>query len=207
MSIRQPFFGGAVAAFAMAAALSVTPAPAKADNNPYIGDIMMTGANFCPRSWAAAKGQLLAISSNTALFSLIGTTYGGDGRTTFALPDLQGRVATGQGRGPGLSQRSQGQKYGVSTYTLTTQNMPQHSHSVFANNLDGDKAGPGNKLLAAAPPSGTGSETIYSQEPATRQMASGMIGTSGGNQPIIIADPSLVITYCIALVGVYPSRS
>lgn len=205
MSIRQSFFGGA-AALAMATALSVTPAPAHADSNPYIGDIMMTGANFCPRNWAAAYGQLLPISSNTALFSLLGTTYGGDGRTTFGLPDLRGRAAAGQGRGPGLSTRTQGQKYGTTSHILTVDEMPQHSHAVSANNLDGDKAGPGNKLLAAAPPSGTGSETIYSDKPATRQMSSAMISNTGSGQPIQITDPSRVITYCIALFGVFPSR-
>lgn len=206
MSIRQRSLGAAIAALMLAAPLSMAPAPAKAGVEPYIGDIMLTGYNFCPRGWAATDGQLLLISQNTALFSLLGTTYGGDGRTTFGLPDLRGRTAMGQGRGDGLTQRVQGQKFGSADVTMTNANLPAHSHSVRANNLDGDLPGPGGKLLAAAPPNGTGSETIYSNLPKTVQMAPSMIGHTGGGQPISVADPSLVLTYCIATEGTFPSR-
>lgn len=206
MSIRQKSLGAAVAALMLAASLSISPAPAKAGVDPYLGDIMLTGYNFCPRGWFAADGQLLSISQHTSLFSLLGTTYGGDGRTTFGLPDLRGRTAMGQGRGNGLTQRIQGQEFGAAGVTMTTANLPAHSHSVRANNLDGNLPGPGGKLLAAAPPSGMGSETIYSTQPKSVQMATSMIGHTGGNQAISVADPSLVLTYCIATVGSYPSR-
>ena len=191
---------------AMAATFSGVPNWAAAGPNPYIGDIVAVGENFCPRGWASAEGQLLPISSHTALFSLLGTTYGGDGRTTFGLPDLRSRRAMGQGNGPGLAQRREGQKFGAEALTLTTSQLPSHSHAVNANNLDGDKPGPGNKILAAAPPSGVGSETIYSDQGATVQMSPQMITNAGGSQPFNVEDPYLVMRYCIALDGVYPSR-
>lgn len=207
MSINQNRFRVAVAALTLTATLAVTTAPATADNDPYLGDILITGANFCPRGWLPADGQLLAISQYTAVFALIGTTYGGDGRTSFGLPDLRGRTAMDEGTGPGLATRRQGQKFGSTSVTLTTANLPAHTHTVRANNLDGDKPGPKDKLLAAAPPGGMGNETIYSLEPATVQMSSNMISDTGGNGSISVTDPSLVMTYCIAVVGIFPSRS
>lgn len=191
---------------ALAATFSGAPDRATAGPNPYIGDIVAVGENFCPRSWAEAAGQLLPISNYTALFSLLGTTYGGDGRTTFGLPDLRGRRAMGQGNGPGLTQRREGQKLGAETQTLTSAQLPSHSHAVNANNLDGDKPGPGNKILAAAPPGGTGSETIYSDQGPTTQMSAQMIANAGSGQPFDVVDPYLVMRYCIALQGIYPSR-
>ena len=149
----------------------------------------------------------MPISSNTALFSLLGTTYGGDGRTTFGMPDLRGRTAMGQGNGPGLTPRGEGQKFGAEARTLTANQLPSHSHAVNANNLDGDKAGPGNKLLAAAPPSGTGSETIYSDQDPTTQMSPQMIANAGSSLPFNVQDPYLTVTYCIATLGIYPSRN
>ncbi|WP_146591332.1 phage tail protein [Puniceibacterium confluentis] len=192
---------------ALAAPISAVPDRAAAGANPYLGDIIAVGYTFCPRGWTSAEGQLLSINSFQALFSLLGTTYGGDGRTTFGLPDLRGRVAMGQGFGPGLSPRYEGQKFGAETRVLSVNQMPVHSHAVNANNLDGDKAGPGDKLLAAAPPSGTGSETIYSDKPHDRQMSTEMISTVGGNQPLGIQDPYLALRYCIALQGIFPSRN
>ncbi len=206
MRLKKKFIGNIIAAMAMATTLTVVPTSSKADTNPYIGDILIAGYNFCPRGWVPANGALYPIANYTAAFSLWGTVYGGDGRTTFGVPDLQGRMAAGQGSGPGLTTRLQGQKYGASTRTLTEQNLPAHSHTVYANNLDGDKPGPGGKLLAAAPPNGAGSETIYSDQPATTQMSSQMIANKGGGQPVSVADPTLVLTYCVALVGLYPSR-
>ncbi len=191
---------------ALAVTVSVAPNNAQAGSNPFIGDIVAVGENFCPRGWASAEGQLLSIASNTAMFSLLGTTYGGDGRTTFGLPDLRGRVGMGQGNGPGLTPRSQGQRFGTEAIVLTTTQLPSHSHDVYANNLDGNKPGPGNKLLAAAPPSGTGSETIYSNQGPTVQMSSQMIANTGSSQPFNVQDPYLVMRYCIALQGVFPSR-
>lgn len=197
----------AVSIFTLAATFSATPDPAAAGPDPYIGDIVSVGFNFCPRGWASAEGQLLPIASNTALFSLIGTTYGGDGRTSFGLPDLRGRIAASQGSGPGLTPRSQGSMIGAEGVTLSAGQLPAHSHAVNANNLDGDKGGPGGKVLAAAPPSGTGSETIYSDQPATRQISAEMIATTGGSASFNVEDPYLVMQYCIALEGLYPSRN
>ena len=97
--------------------------------DPFLGEIIMFGGNFAPRGWAFCDGQLLPINANSALFSILGTTYGGDGRTTFQLPDLQGRVAIGEGRGPGLTDRRLGQKGGERKVTLTPQNMPSHHHT------------------------------------------------------------------------------
>lgn len=185
----------------------MTPEPAVAGPNPYIGDIMVVGENFCPRGWASAEGQLLSIAQHNALFSLLGTTYGGDGRTTFGLPDLRGRRAMGTGSGPALSPRKMGEKPGTETRALTVREMPAHSHAVNANNKDGDKPGPGGKLLAAAPPGGSGSETIYSDQGPTVKMSEDMITEAGKGQPFAVTDPTLVMRYCIALVGIYPSRN
>jgi microcystin-dependent protein len=185
---------------------SLVPERAMAGLEPFLGDVIAVGYDFCPRGWMSAEGQILPISSNTALFSLIGTIYGGNGTSTFALPDLRGRAAMGQGSGPGLTPRSQGQMIGVEATTLTTNQMPNHSHAVNANNLDGNLPGPGAKLLAAAPPSGVGSETIYSDQGPTVTMSPLMIGISGQNQPFNVEDPALVMRYCIAMQGVFPSR-
>lgn len=191
---------------ALAATFSSAPEQAAAGTNPYLGDIVAVGEVFCPRGWASTEGQLLPISSYSALFSLIGTTYGGDGRTNFGLPDLRGRRAMGQGNGLGLTSRQQGQKFGSEALILSGAQLPSHSHAVNANNLDGDKAGPSGKLLAAAPPSGTGSETIYSDQGPTAQMSPQMIASAGGSQPFNVEDPYLVVRYCIALEGTFPSR-
>ncbi len=198
----------ALPAIAIAITTVSLPSQAKADSSPFIGEIAAMGIwGFCPRGWASADGQILAISSNTALFSLLGTTYGGDGRTSFALPDLRGRTPVGAGHGPGLSNRTWGQRGGAEYTVLTESQMASHNHLVNANNEDGDKAGPGRKLLAAAPPSGTGTETIYSDQPFNNQMSPQMIANTGGSLSFSTIDPTAVIRYCIALVGTYPSRS
>lgn len=197
----------AVCALTLSVGLASVPNRAAAEVDPYLGDIMIVGFNFCPRGWAAAEGQLLPINQNQALFSLLGTTFGGDGRSTFALPDLRSRVTMGQGSGPGLTTRTAGQRGGSETKFMTEATMPSHSHAVNANNLDGDKAGPGGKLLAAAPPGGMGNETIYSKEPPTRTMAAGMIGDTGGNTAIDTQDPFLSLYHCIALQGLFPPRN
>lgn len=196
----------AMSILALAATFSAAPDRAAAGPNPFLGDIVPAGYNFCPRGWASAEGQLLAISSNTALFSLLGTTYGGDGRTNFGLPDLRGRVGTAQGTGPGLTPATIGGKFGQEGAVLSPDQLPAHSHTANANNLDGDQPGPGGKLLAAAPTNGAGSETIYSDQPANVTMSPQMIATAGGNQPLSVEDPYLVLRYCIALQGVYPPR-
>lgn len=193
--------------FGLAVGGGLVPETAKAGTDPFIGDIIAVGYNFCPRGWMSAEGQILSIASNTALFSLIGVTYGGNGTTTFGLPDLRGRGAMGQGTGPGLTPRSQGQMVGAEAVTLSVNQLPSHSHAVNANNLDGDLPGPGGKLLAAAPPSGVGSETIYSDQAPNVTMSSAMIGASGQSQPFDVEDPTLVMRYCIAIEGIFPSRN
>ena len=192
-------------AFALGTALTTIPGSATAQTF-YIGEVRNFGFDFCQRGTLPADGRLLPISSYTALFSLLGTFYGGDGRTTFALPDLRSRHPVHMGRGPGLTDVTLGERIGTPTVTLTELNLANHNHMVNANNLDGDKAGPGNKLLAAAPPGGSGSETIYSDQGPTVQMSSQMIASTGSGQPFDIQDPYLVTNFCVVTEGVYPSR-
>jgi len=179
-------------------------------SEPYLGQIILTGFNFAIRGFAETNGQLLPIAQNSALFSLLGTIYGGDGRSTFALPDLRGRVPMHFGNGPGLTSRRIGEKSGAEDVVLITSEIPSHSHAVNATNADGDKPGPGGKLLAAAPNGGVGSETIYHDNPPAsnlRQMSSEMIAPTGGNQAHYNMQPYLAVNFQIALQGVFPSRS
>ncbi|MEH6786792.1 MAG: tail fiber protein [Paracoccus sp. (in: a-proteobacteria)] len=168
--------------------------------DPFIGMIVLFGGNFAPRGWAFCDGQLLAIASNSALFSILGTTYGGDGRTSFGLPDLRGRVPMHAGSGPGLTPREIGQSLGRETVTLDTTQMPSHSHEVSVLNAPADNDRPSGDLLArSAIYSATTSPTV-ALNPAT-------IATSGGSQPHDNMPPTLCINYIIALEGIFPSRS
>lgn len=194
------------AALGLAGSLTVLPQQASAGIEPYIGDIVAVGYTYCPDGWMSAEGQLLSIQQFTALFALIGTAYGGNGTTNFNLPDLRGRAAMGQGNGPNLTPRSQGQQFGAENQTLTGDQIPSHTHVVNANNLDGNLPGPGGKLLAAAPPSGVGSETIYSDQPANRTMSGAMIASAGQGTPFNVQDPYLAMRYCIATEGLFPPR-
>ncbi len=188
-------------------ALSLIPLkPAFAAPNPYLGELMLVGFNFCPVGWAPAEGQLLAISSNTALFSLFGTTYGGDGRSTFALPDLRGRVPRSAGTGPGLSPHPMGESAGTETTTLTINNMPSHNHDIRATNSEANKGGPAGKFLAAATPPQTGLSK-YHEGPANKTMNTSMVTNSGGGQSFSNKSPYLTLQWCVALVGTYPSRN
>lgn len=184
----------------------------QAQTNPFIGEVIMFGGNFAPRGWAFCDGQLLAISQNEALFSILGTTYGGDGRTTFALPDLRGRAVIGPGNGPGLASRQLGQRVGSETETLSVAQMPSHNHPsttassqvdlsnevgasdatddhYISNHLGGfnEDATPGAKL------EGVSSSTT--------------INNTGGGQSHNNMQPSQTVNYIIALFGIYPSRS
>lgn len=154
----------------------------------YLGEIFMTGANFCPRGTANADGQLLPIAQNTALFSLFGTIYGGDGRSTFALPDLRGRSAVHVGQGPGLGNYSQGQRGGAETVTLTQAQLPAHSHEGIGPAPQGGGEG---KIDAD-----TGDIAVDERT-----------GSAGGSQPVNIRDPYLAIRYCVVMQGIYPSRN
>jgi len=181
----------------------MAPNPAVAGNDPLLGELMLVGFTFCPRGWTEANGQLLPIAQNTALFSLYGTTYGGDGRTTFALPDLRGRAPIHYGQGPGLQNYAQGQRGGAEDLTVGINNMPSHNHEVQATNSFADKPGPGDKLLAA---DDNGINKYY-EGPPNRTMSTNMITNTGGGQPIAKRSPYLAMRWCVALVGVYPSRN
>ena len=165
---------------------------------PFIAEIKMFAGNFAPRGWAFCEGQLLSISQNTALFSLIGTIYGGDGRTTFALPDLRGRVPVGVGNGPGLTPIKQGQKTGTETVTITQMNLPYESNSVTGISemeVATQKNGTNQNVLVPANTSGS------------KEFNNIKTTSSGGGQPINNVQPSIGIRYIIALQGIFPSRS
>jgi microcystin-dependent protein len=166
---------------------------------PFIGQIQAFGFNFAPRGWAKCDGSLLPISQHSALFSLLGTTYGGDGRTTFGLPDLRGRAALHQGTGPGLSPRTIGQRGGQETSTLTTQNLPPHNHSLHARGEEDNSEKPENNVLAASPTYSTAAQDVT--------MHGTSIGNTGSSQAFNNMQPFLVINWCIALVGTFPSRN
>ena len=166
---------------------------------PFIGQIQPFGFNFAPRGWAKCDGQILSIAQNTALFSLLGTTYGGDGRTTFALPDLRGRNGLHIGQGPGLSNVNWGERGGAETRTLTVAQMPSHGHAINAKE-EGTSDSPSGMYIA-----GDGTNAFGS--PSDTVMAGNSVGNTGGNQPIDIQNPFLGINYCIALVGIFPSRN
>ena len=173
---------------------------------PFIGQIMMFGGNFAPRGWALCDGQLLPIASNSALFSILGTTYGGDGRTTFGLPDLRGRFAMHAGNGPGLTPRSLGAKGGAEKHTMTVQEMPSHNHSMHGELTVADSQTPQDNMLAVLP---NADAPIYGAPvPAeNRNMAAESIGNTGGGQDFSIENPFQVVNFIIALQGIFPSRS
>jgi len=176
--------------------------PTQASLEPFIGEIIWVGFTFCPRGWTEANGQLLDIASNTALFSLYGTTYGGDGRTTFALPDLRGRSPVHTGTGPGLSAKPQGQKQGAETKTLTNSELPTHTHQLNANPGRADSVNPAGGLLASP-----GRTRIYSDASSSTAMENASISSTGNSQAFSIRDPYLVVRACVALTGVFPSRN
>jgi len=171
---------------------------------PYIGIIVLFGFNFPPRGYAKCDGQLLSIAQNTALFSLLGTTFGGDGQVTFGLPDLRGRAPIHQGQGPGLTNRTMGELSGSETVTLTSSQMPTHSHTVNALSTNGNLKAPGSNIFANVQGTAT---NIYSAAAADTNMKTTMINITGGSQPHENMQPYLVINFCIALEGVYPSRN
>jgi microcystin-dependent protein len=181
----------------------------------FIGEIRIFAGNFAPRSWAFCEGQLLAISQNNALFSILGTTYGGDGRTTFALPDLRGRVPVGFGNGPGLTDRRLGAKGGTEQNTLNATQIPSHNHNVAVLTANtATSASPENAF--PAPISGRATTTPPANMQATGygtgtdlNMGAGTVtfGNTGGNQPLENRQPYIPIYYIIALFGTYPSRS
>lgn len=175
---------------------------------PFIGEIQLFGFNFNPRGWAFANGATLPISQNTALFSLLGVTYGGNGQTTFQLPNLAGRAACQQFNGPGLSPRALGEAFGVNTVTLTSNQMPAHNHRVNAYSQTAAGSGThtptsngGLSFLASSTTSKT-----YLATPINTQLAPNMIQPSqGGGLPHQNQQPYLGVNFCIALQGIFPS--
>jgi microcystin-dependent protein len=183
---------------------------------PFIGMIVMFGGNFAPRGWAECNGSLLSISQYQALFSILGTTYGGDGRTTFGLPGLRGRVPMHQGQGPGLSNRPIGQKSGVENVTLNTTQIPSHSHAASATaslhvvREDGNTAEPAAAALANVSPDTTMAYNNATPD-ATAHAGSVTVnvtnGNTGGNLHHTNMQPYQVVNFIIALEGTYPSRN
>ena len=171
-------------------------------SEPFISQIQTFGFNYAPPGWAMCHGQLLEITKYQALFSLIGTTYGGDGRTTFGLPDLRGRLALHQGNGPGLTPRIIGQKGGAESITLTKETIPPHTHSMHARGEPATSRKPSGNLLGG-PPQGP----IYRAGNTDATLSSESIGQTGGSQAFTNMKPFLGITWCICLQGEYPSRN
>ncbi|MDX2485942.1 MAG: tail fiber protein [Gammaproteobacteria bacterium] len=168
-------------------------------SDPFIGEIKIVGFTYAPRGWAFCNGQLLAISTNQVLFALLGTTYGGDGRTTFALPDLRGRFPIHPGTGSGLTSRRLGEQGGTESHTLTLNQMPAHNHSMnLASGNEGEATSPAGNILAVSDDrnyvSGTGT-------------AMGPTGNSGSSQPVNHMPPYGAVNFIIALQGLFPPRN
>jgi microcystin-dependent protein len=176
-------------------------------SQPFLGEIKVCSFNFAPKGWMLCNGQLLPINQNQALFSLLGTSYGGDGRTTFALPNLRGTVPIHQGAG-----FTPGQRGGEENHTLALQELPAHVHPLYASSLDGDTTVPGNSL--ATPPTSNllaspVAAQLYNNDGFSgfTSLAPGAIGLVGGSQPHTNMQPSLVLNFCIAVTGIFPSRN
>ncbi|MCP5424477.1 MAG: phage tail protein [Gammaproteobacteria bacterium] len=170
-------------------------------SEPFVGEIRMFAGNFAPRGWAFCDGQLLAVSQNDALFSLLGTIYGGDGRTTFGLPDLRGRIPIHAGHGSGLSERRLGSKGGEEKVTLTTNQLPSHTHPLQASTQNAVQTSPGNNVLAQPT-----SIDLYRVTAPDADLSGDAITDVGGNRSHTNLMPFLCVNFIIALVGIYPSR-
>ena len=168
-------------------------------SEPFLGEIRTFGGNFAPHGWALCNGQLLSIAQYTALFSLLGTTYGGDGKTTFGLPNLQGNAPMHWGSGPGLTPREIGETGGSSTVTLTSAELPIHTHQAAASLSSASALSPAGNVL--------GDAALYAAPQFADTMAPAAVGPAGGSQPHDNMQPSLGLTFIIALQGLFPSRS
>ncbi len=172
-------------------------------SEPFVGEIRMFAGNFAPRGWALCDGQLLAVSQNDALFSLFGTIYGGDGRTTFGLPDLRGRIPIHAGSGPGLTPRNLGSRSGQERVQVTVAQLPAHSHALQASADPGSETGPEGNLPAANTPVDIYKEPV----PPGTDLETSAITAQGGSQQHENLMPFLAIYFIVALAGIYPSRS
>jgi len=170
-------------------------------SEPFVGEIRMFAGNFAPQGWAFCDGQLMAVSQNDALFSLLDTIYGGDGRTTFGLPDMRGRLPIHAGTGPGLSTRRLGSKGGDVNVTLTVNDMPAHSHAANAQSTLADSTDPTGRMLAQST-----LVDLYASADLTETMANNALGAAGGSRSHNNVMPFLCINFIIALFGIYPSR-
>ncbi|GAB4123564.1 MAG: tail fiber protein [Wenzhouxiangellaceae bacterium] len=165
-------------------------------SEPFLAEIRMVGFNFAPRGWAFCDGQILPINQNQSLYSLLGTTYGGDGRTSFALPDLRGRTPIHVGNG-----HREGQKSGEETHTLAVNEMPQHTHSAMATNSPSAGDDPTGRVLGQA------ASNVYAGHSASTGMGANMVTNAGGGQAHNNMQPYLSVNFCIALQGLFPSRN
>lgn len=177
-------------------------------NEPYIGAIFIFAGNFNPRGFMLCQGQLLPIAQYTALFSILGTTYGGNGTTNFALPDLRGRAPIGQGQGPGLSPVNLGQMGGANSVTILTNNLPSHTHTISVSTSSAAQASPLGNFLASVVDSQGGASTGYNTAPSGgATLSPAAVNATGGSLPLNIQDPYLGINYIIAVQGIFPSRN
>lgn len=174
--------------------------------DPFLGEVKMFGANFAPRNWAFCNGQLVAVAQQDALFSLLGTNYGGDGFTTFAYPDMRGRIPVKYGQGNGLSRYRLGQKNGLENVTLTAMNLPNHSHQLLSSTEPGTTQSPENSVFAPSP----SNENIYYSGTPTQppqMLAEQAVQASGHSAEHSNMMPYTCINFIISLAGIYPSRS
>lgn len=176
-------------------------------SDPYVGEIRMFGGSFAPSNWAFCNGQIIAISQNSALFSLLGTTYGGDGRVSFGLPEMRGRLPVHQGAGPGLTPRRMGEKMGHETVALNINQIPAHSHAYNASTEIANSPNPANDVLASQ----DDGDTPYAAQPVDpanlQAMNSQTLAMKGQSQPHSNMMPYLPINFIICLFGIYPPRS
>ncbi len=170
-------------------------------SEPFVGEIRMFAGNFAPRGWAFCDGQLLAVSQNDALFSLLGTIYGGDGRTTFGLPDMRGRLPIHAGHGPGLSERRLGAKGGAENVTVTVNQMPSHTHPIIASTASATDNNPAGQITGES-----ASVSVYFEGDQSVNMASSAVSQVGGSQSHANLMPYICVHFIIALFGIYPSR-
>ena len=189
---------------AVAAALACSAVlPAWGQAYPFLGQLALFPYNFCPKEWIEADGQLLPINQHTALFSLLGTQFGGDGQTNFARPDLRGRVPVGRGQGAGLSNGVVGEAGGSENVALTASNLPPHTHGLSASDQAATHAAPSSaRALAVTQNAGS-----YVASAPNTALHTSSVGVTGGGLPVGIRDPYLVMRWCIALAGVFPSRN
>jgi microcystin-dependent protein len=173
-------------------------------SNPYLGEIRMFAGNFAPRGWALCNGQTLAISQNTALFSLLGTTYGGNGTTTFNLPNLQGRVPIHMGTSTLGSSWIEGQVGGAENVSIVQNNLPAHNHQINCINSGGTQASPVGGYPAVE---STGTSYNYATGTANGTLIATTVSNTGSNVPLNVVNPYLVVNFIIALVGIFPSRN